>query len=179
MSTPDPNESRFNSGQLAYGCTNLATAWPHGGTALGTVGDIFFKPQTRYIQGSEEEGQGGRAFKAGGPVILGLELLQHNDDAVGILYQSVVTQSGKKVVKLSRAAWGDPVTALTNLVFTPNDPTHWGIVLFNALPLIDLNAQLALSAHTFLSLPVVFQGQARSADEEIGQWGPISSLTLV
>lgn len=40
MATLDVSAIRRIPGRLAFGCTNLALAWPHGGTGLGAVRDV-------------------------------------------------------------------------------------------------------------------------------------------
>lgn len=179
MSTPDVNKAQFGTGQLAYGCTNLSLAFPHGGTALGLVGRTILKPQTRYAVGVEEEGSYGRVFKLGGLVLAAIELLEWNNDANTLLFQQTATSGSDKIVKLSRASYGSEVSALTNVVFTAHDPAHVSWVLYNCRPAMTLDAELEFSAYNFLRLPAFLYARNRTSDEEVGEIGPLSLLTAL
>lgn len=81
MASVDVNTSMLVTGRLSYGCTDLGTAWPHGGTGLGVVVSIYFAPPSGYSALQQEETNSTAAvIYTGGDAILGVGVESWDDD---------------------------------------------------------------------------------------------------
>lgn len=179
MGSPDPNKAGLVSGKLAYGCTDLALAWPHGGTGLGLVGNIEFRPPAGQVYLPAEEDNRTRAVVyTGGDAVLGASLEDWDDDALAVFFSTTLSD-GKRILSWpgSRAA-GDVASTITNLVFTPtNEAEHPGLILYAPTPLIEETARLQLSSYRWLSVPVLFLGTPDGSGN-VAKMGVFAELTL-
>lgn len=164
MGAPDPSKSYYVSGRLAYGCTDLSTAWPHGGTGLGLCGKVFYSPPSRYaVAEREEDGAAEKAVYLGGRATLGCELLQVDNDAYAAVFPS--SSGGLTEVPGTGTLPGQEVPTLSNLVFTPtNQLEHPAVVLYKAIPTIEINHAMQLSSYRPFVLRLVFVGAPDSND---------------
>jgi hypothetical protein len=181
VGSPDGDNGQFSSGRLAYGCSNLATAWPHGGTGLGLVGELYVFPQARWKSlAAEETNSAVEVLWLGGDVVLSFTCMGWDNDAMAVVFPNTDQSSSQTVVKWpgSDLAPGVPVSTITNLVFTPWDTTNSkGLVVYKAAVIPDLNAQLAMSAQRFLETPAVAIAIPDGSDR-LGAMGKFSELTL-
>lgn len=181
MASPDISLAVLGTGRLAYGCTDLTTAWPHGGTGLGLVGGVRILPPNVYKPLVAEETNGPDAvLYLGGALLLGCMLEAWQDDAISAVFPSSTTISGGKVVQWpgSGTQAGSSVSALSKLVFTPTNTSHPGVLIYSAAPLIEVNAELRMSAYSYLRTPVVFVALP-DASSRLGAMGTIARLATV
>lgn len=161
MGAVDQNAAFFASGRLSFGATALGTidTWPHtGGTGLGLVGSIYIIPQRRWrglVQ--EETGSASEVQWLGGDVVVGFTARQWDQDAKRFIFPNTTTVSSERVIEWpgSTIPPGAAVPTFTNLVFTPRNPEHPGIIIYKAAPVPDLNAELYFSAYKHLEIPAV------------------------
>jgi hypothetical protein len=180
MGSPDPNSSYLVSGRLAYGCTNLSTAWPHGGTGLGLVGEVNVFPQSLsdpLLQ--EETNSASEVLWLGGDVVV--SFTAHNWDvaALAFLFPNSSASNGHTVVDWpgTDVTAGAPTTTYTNVVFTPRNSEHPGFVIYKAAPLPAANESLVFSAYKWLEVPGVILALPDGSDR-LGKMGKFSELTL-
>lgn len=181
MASPDGDTGVLSTGRLAYGCSNLAAAWPHGGTGLGLVGQVFVIPQRKWLAiDAEETGSAVEVLWLGGDVVVGFTLEGWDEDAVAVIHPNTATTSSRTVIEWpgSDVGVGSPMTPLTNVVFTPHDTTNGkGFVLYKAVAVPDLNAELAFSAARFLEQPAVLVAIPDGTDR-LGKMGKFGDLSL-
>ena len=181
MGAPDGDTGQLSAGRLAYGCTDLSTAWPHGGTGLGLVGQVFLIPQRRWAAlPAEETGAAVEVIWLGGDVVVGFTLEGWDEDAVAVLHPNTSTSSSRTIVEWpgTDVPVGGPLTPLTNVVFTPYDTTNGkGFVIYKAVAVPDLNAELRFSAAAFLEQPAVLIATPDGTDR-LGKMGKFGDLTL-
>ena len=194
MAADDPRMVRRIPGRLAFGCTDLTTAWPHGGTGLGSA---FGATLTRF-GGSYPvtiEAFGGEPveyLEAGEVWGIGATLRTFNDDAVDTLFPNTAagTMSDRQVVSAPGSVragnWMSARAVL--LVFTPEGATHAKsdtapdvdapfVVLYNAIPLIDESAELALEQDVLFGIPCLFAG-IRDSSGRVMKMGPRKDISL-
>ncbi len=178
--TVDGDSGQFSAGRLAYGCTNLATAWPHGGTGLGLVGVCEIVPQQAYrVLTAEETGSAVEVLWLGGDVVAYFTAMGWDNDAQAVIHPNSDQSSGHTIVKWpgTDVVVGTPTTTLTNVVFTPWDTTNSrGWIIYKAAPLPD-NQRLRFSAQSFLESPAVLIALPDGSDR-LGAMGKFSELTL-
>ena len=184
MALPDTTKVFRVPGRLAINPTNLATAFPHGGTAIGASSQI------RIVTGIEEarvtaEEFGGQAVEA----ILGKRdfymsclLREWDNDALSTLYGSDATTgaSGDKLVSWPGTDRGG--YQLSNrsvkLVFTADRQTeHPSLLIYKAIPLYAEFEALRLTIVSELTMPAVFLG-IRDGSSRVAALGLLSDLSL-
>lgn len=182
MGSPDGDTSALSAGRLAYGCTDLSTAWPHGGTGLGLIGQIFLFPQRRWASlPFEETGATGEVIWLGGDVVVSLTAEGWDDAAQAVLNPNTASSSGRTIIEWPGSDYvpGAPISPLSNVVFTPWDTTNGkGFVLYRAVAVPDLNQALAFSAGRFLEVPAVLIAAPGDGSDRLGKLGKFSDLTL-
>lgn len=172
MGSPSANSGVLSGGRLAYGCTNLATAWPHGGTGLGLVGQVTLLPQSRWVAIDQEETNSPVAVQwLGGGVVVALTLETPDDDALAVLNPGGSLSSTKATVSWpGSAVAGTLLTPLTNVVFTPNNQTDGrAFVLYRAVPVPEVNQALVFNAGKFLEVPFVLVGVNDGTGTNVGK----------
>jgi len=185
MASPDQNRASLSGGRLSYGCSNLSLAWPHGGTGLGQVGEVYFEPPASYkMLPAEEDNITQKILYMGGDAVLGARVRGwHPDTADAVLssiFPNVTDVSGKMRIDFpgSGIVAGEEMPALTPLVFTPNRPEdHPAIILYKAIVLLEESARLALSTMRWLAVPLVVVG-IPDGSGRVAVMGPLASLSL-
>lgn len=180
MAAPDANSAFLASGQLAYGCTNLATAWPSGGTLLGLVGAVYVFPQSESkALLAEETNSAVEVLWLGGDVTVSLTANNWDNDALAFLFPNSSAVSNSTVVEWpgSDVVAGAPLTTYTNVVFRPNNTAHPGFILNKVAPVPEVNARLAMSAYRWLEVPAVLVALP-DASGNVGKMGKYSVLSL-
>lgn len=179
MGASDSALSHLVSCRVAYGCTDLTTAWPHGGTGLGLVGSVQVMPPAIYRPVLREEDNGSDVVVfLGGPLIVGMRIEGWDNDALAGTHPSTTTVSGDRVIQWpgSGTQPGGQVSPLSKLVVTPDDPTKPGVIVYSAAPMIQLNEGMRLQAKSFLYVPVVFTGLPDGSGR-LGAMGKFSRLS--
>ena len=181
MAAIDINTAFLASGRLAYGCTDLATAFPHGGTALGLVGNIYvFAQAESKAMLAEETNAASEVLWLGGDVTVSGTLNGWDNDALAFFNPNSSVVSGATVVEWpgSDVVPGAPVATYANFVFSPRNTDHPGVVLDLVAPVPEVNARLALSAYRFAEFPFVVVGLPHATTGRVGRMGKFSALVL-
>lgn len=162
------NKSFLATGELAYGCTDLTIAQPHGGTGLGLVGDVEFAPPAGFVRiPASEKNSTAAILYVGGDAILGVSLEGWDDTAAnGVLsplFPAVKTTNARTVLVWPGDAAdgiqeGEKLVPLGVVVFTPTNPVHPAVILYNAVVNLELSARMRLSSIRVLSVPLVLTG---------------------
>ena len=190
MASVDKNKSLLVTGSLSYGCTNLALAWPHGGTGLGLCGSIYFEPPAGTIRiGQPEHNTTEALLYVGGDAALGVSMEGWHDSVadgqLAALFPSRREVSGRVVLEWPGVAGsgrtyrgvGSIVPVLSPLVFTATNPTHPSVILYEAAALIEASARLRLSSYRTLSVPLLFVGTP-DATGRVAAQGRLTDLEL-
>jgi hypothetical protein len=176
----------LNRVKLCINPTDLSTAFPHGGTAIGEVRDLVFRSQVVHHESKAEEfGQetveyvtaGQRAIVAG--VARGFD-----NDMVSKIYinsaEGTTTQDqrvaypGSGAKKAGRKRSDDSVV----LVASPEDTEHGvAVILFKALPLLDATAALNMHRTEEMGTAFLFAG-IRNTNGKVYQLGRLADLDL-
>lgn len=194
MTAYDPRLVRRVPGRLAYGCTNLASVWPHGGTGLGLVRGVVYREYgADYPVTVEAKGGAPVEYLRRGVIVgIGGILRGWDDDALSLLFPNTAagTTSQRRVVggtETVRAGnWmsGSGVV----LVFTPEGATHAQsastadvdapfIVLHRAIPMLGETAELKLNRRDDTGMPVLFMG-IENTNGKTRMIGPRRDLSL-
>jgi len=169
MGTPTIRTALEVPGRLAWGCTDLTAAFPHGGTELGFVGQVAFEPGEGVQEITAEET--GRVVEVVATItrpVLTAVLRDADDDALGHVFLNTSTGSttGRTVVDIGGTNRAGYLYAGRSgvLVFTPesviegNDDVHRMVVFYKAVPHTQAQAKLALVLGTKEEIPVAFIG---------------------
>jgi len=179
VGAPDGDTSALSGGRLAYGCTDLTAAWPHGGTGLGTIGQVYLVPQKRWAPLDQEETNSpSEVLWLGGPVVVGLTIEGWDDAAIAVLHPNTAASGGRAIVEWpgSDVVPGAAVPTITNVVFTPWDTTNGkGFVLYKVAPVPDTNAELFFASGRYLEQACLLIGLP-DASERVGKLGKFSDL---
>jgi hypothetical protein len=157
-------------GRLAFGCTDLTAAWPHGGTGLGFMGTVFVDLDSPVypVRAMEYGGEIVDEIAQGGNVMIRAVL---RDDDPHAIEQAALNSAEGTVTQMrgiehpgSNAAGYFYSTRGTVVVFTPesvidgNDDQHDMVVFFNALPRLQEAASIAMHARAERQYPIAFRG---------------------
>lgn len=186
MSTGDVRNVFRVPGRLSFGATNLATAYPHGGTAIGIVGAKVLRPAiAQYVVTAEEFGGDPiEHIVTGYSWVLTCLLREYDSDVIAKLFPStsVGSSTGKRVIKHGSGNLAHPLASnrvMSNLVFTPNDQTkHVGFIMYRALPEVDGSAGLAMALNQNQEIAVAFTSMRKQTAAESMQIGFLADLTL-
>lgn len=170
----------YASGRLSYGCTNLATAYPHGGVELGMVGGLYVSPQRLWeALPQEETNSAAEVLWLGGDVVLGGTSRDWLPAALGVIFPNTVVATGDRIIEWPGSLpAGSPAPTVTNLVFTPrNQAEHMGVIIYKACILPDVNMELRLSAYNYIEVPFVVIAQENGSGA-LGKMGRFARLSL-
>lgn len=194
MGVLDVRAIRRVPGRLAFGCTDLTTAWPHGGTGLGAVRDLvlvrysqpypvpieaFGGAPAEYLEAGEAWGVAGR-------------LRTFDDDAMGKAFPSTSTGtvSQRKLVTAPGSVHaGDWMSSRGFvLVFTPEGCTHAAsatvadadapcIVLYRCLPVMGDPLEIALNRTDDVGIRFAWMG-IRDSSSRVMAFGKRKDLQV-
>ena len=177
MATANPRNIRRFRGRIAWAPTSLTAAFPHGGTELGVIRDATFKPGFKYEEiRAEEYGNVPTEYVYDGSHGVFMAVLRGFDnDALSTIFPDTTTGSatGDQIL---RADVSGSVTLAGTLISTnsgilvvsPNSPeTEEFLVLYNAMPMVEAQAQLQYKASEEVGMAVVF---GASPDATGRQW---------
>ena len=160
MASEDLTSVIFNSGRLVKNPTNLALAYPYGGTELGLARDVVVVPSQLKVELTAEEF--GRitvdVVDVGRSWVLGCNLRGWDNDAINTIFPGVVS-SGAGIKDTLTAQRGGALLSSRSckLLFVPDDTTnHRMVYLYRALPLVDESAELALQLANEHLIPCIF-----------------------
>ncbi len=154
-------------GRLVKNPTDLAAAFPHGGTPLGVTRDMEFRMgiQTTAITAEEFGAQQIEYVYAGELAIFAAVLREYDVDAVQQIFPDAVAGTCGQLPNINYNVTGSKRSGLLlssksfKLVFSPDaldrDPF---VVLYKAIPLVEETSLMALSLSEELGVGVVFAG---------------------
>lgn len=125
MASPDKNKSLRVTGKLAYGCTDLSTDWPHGGTGLGLVGSVFFEPPSGVVRIQRPENNTTEVLLyVGGDATLGASVEGWDDTVAGGVLAPLFParrelDAGRVVLEWPGSTDPDDATQVTSSVSRP------------------------------------------------------------
>lgn len=187
MSAPNLAEILRLPGKLSHSPTDLTTAYPHGGTALGTCGRVALRPiSTPFVVTGWEFGGAAVDVVQGGPGwTLDATLREWDPDALGILFPCYATGAqGGATLQLraqtaaSRAGIVVGASFSRVVVFTPDGTDDLPLILIRrAVPAIVETAEMALRGNTDAGIAVRWYATPDSS-ARIADVGRRRELTL-
>lgn len=140
MGVSDVTKIQKIPGKLVVDPTNLAAAFPYGGTELGAVRQVALKLRYQALDVPAEEFDEPCEFLLGACKVLGLGavLRQYDDKVLTTVFPSTSTgsSSGEKGVDWPGTARAGALGSAraVKLLFVPNNSAHPGILLYKAVP---------------------------------------------
>lgn len=186
MASPDLNEVLNAPGRLVWNPTNLATAFPHGGSALGsTRQSLLQRTDVRSEIRDEAFGQEvSEVVWCGENWVMATILRQYDADAVATVFPntSTGTVAKRKIVSGSTTSTNRPGLLLSanagKLLFSPLDPDRVPAVLFyKAIPLTDETLRINLALDKRLEYGAVFLA-IRHSSLGLLQYAFLKDMTL-
>lgn len=198
MAAIDPTKVYRAPGRVAIGPTDLATAFPCGGTALGVMARFTLMPQESAslprVTAEEYGGQTVEAIEIHGDVVAGCYLRQTDADVFNTLFSTTTESGGLRYIKWpgtrrDGALWSDKAA---KLLFAPDDPNQPAVILYKALPMLQEGYALNMSIYGYagyaaglgmgmgfseLMYATMWVG-LRDANGNIGQMGKLSLLSV-
>lgn len=176
MATGHPRNYLQLSGRLVKDPTSLAAAFPHGGTALGDARLLRFELGPGYdaIRAEEFGGVAVEFLHRTPEAVLATVLREYDSDAIGAIFPQVATgaTTGKAVIsgKAFGAGHVSPgalasARAFKLLVSPVDREFHPALVIYNAIPLIDVAAALQFELSQEFGLAVVFRAVPNSSGQ--------------
>lgn len=135
-----------------------STPYPHGGTELGYASFIAFSPVVNYdlIIGEEKGESAVEIIETEGTGTLAFTLRQWDNDTLSEVFPNTVTNDDEEVVEFpgnyQRLLAGTGI----ELLYSPLDPRHPGIICYRAVPALEETTQLNFNLSTELNLGCVF-----------------------
>jgi hypothetical protein len=163
-------------GRLCYGATNLTTAFPHGGTALGLCRDMVFHFGMKTALNTAEEWGGvvSKVYYTGERPFLAAVLREMDNDAITAIFPNTTlgTVNQDRYINFVPgvdASNNRPGYDLTGknvkLVFSPIAvERHPFIIIYYAIPAVDEAAEMQLSMRDEVGIAVAFWAGVDSSD---------------
>lgn len=165
MVTPAPARILALRGRLCKDPTDLSAAFPHGGTALGTVKDGEWRPSRRYFKvEAEEYGQAVETIYQGESGVLAVVSRDMDSDFLQATFSPTEegAATGRRVLygdvksEDSRAGRkeGDELAAV--VYFSPFSDQQPGVLLYRAVPMIEQAVRINLTLRDDVGLLCMF-----------------------
>jgi hypothetical protein len=171
-------------GKLCTSPTDFTTAYPHGGTALGTIRDaqIIIEQPYQFIIAEEYGNARYEGIITGEGVVFGATLLSWDKDMLAKIFPntSVGAVSGKTVVTSpSTIRPGEPMSSrAVALCFSPDDPDrNPGLLIRKAIPAIKETSELSCRIDQEFGIPVLWYG-IRDASDRVYSVGLLRDIVL-
>ena len=187
MATSSSAQSLRVPGRLVKDPTNLAAAFPYGGTELGLVRGLWIEPRPRYFEVTAEEygGEPVELIELGWSVYVGTLFRAHDNDAVSAVWPNTATgsSSGDEVIEWPGTvrAGGKLASRSFKLLYVPRDVgNHPAALIYKALPTLEVGMRMVDRITTEWRYPVEFlalRDTALSSDNAIAV-GKLEDLSL-
>jgi hypothetical protein len=187
MGAPAPEDILFVPGRLAINPTNLATAWPHGGTGLGMVEACALElTEKAYDVWAQEWGCVADQIEQESRWAIGFQARGQDETLLPYVVTQTATgaTSGKKKLLWDPSATGYKPGRRRSaravvLLFTPDAQSDHRAILFRcALPnLATERALINLEHGDELKTPLVFLA-VPSASKTPAEWALLEDITL-
>lgn len=173
MAAPKSRDVRFIQGKLVKDPTNLAAAFPYGGTELGLTTSILFKPGVRSRQHGAEEFGGAYVESTfiGEVAMLCLTIRGFDADILTRVFPNVSAgaTTGNTGIdgKVSGGGVNVPGYRMSGkafkLLWVPDDTeVSEALILYSAIPGVEETAALAFATSEEWGVPVFFLGAVDS-----------------
>lgn len=184
MATADQREAMRIVGRLCSGPTDLAAAFPHGGTALGMVTRATFRVglRRRVHLGLEYGNEPIEVTRGGQTAVLGVLIRGYDNDMWSRIFTGTTAgaETGKTVAaypgsnRAGRLGSDDAVT----LLYSPRDTEkHPALIIYRAVPLLEETAEMRFSMNEEFGVPGLFLG-LRNASGSVWRMGRLEDLAL-
>ena len=187
MATPDISKLLRIPGRLSHTPTSLASAYPHGGTAIGTVGSVDFRLNAAPFEVTAQEWSGAviDLIETTPRPVFDFTLREVLDiAALAAMFPCyVVGAQGGPILKFNVAGavrGGFKIGASLSfvVVFTPDSPDdHPFLILRRAVPAIQESAVLAFRGSQEVGIPLRFYATPNST-KDVFDFGLRRDLTL-
>jgi len=168
--------------------TNLATAFPHGGDALGIIGDFVFtsEPNNVSVEAEEYGGVVCDYVRGGEKAVITGVLRTWDDDAISAIFPNTATGSGSNRQLIKSQVAGSGMTKPGKLasagsfplLISSDAPDHNpSLLLYNAIPLIDTQVRLSSSPAVEGGLAVAFHA-APDDEGKLYHMGLLEDMSL-
>lgn len=173
MATANVLNIRRIHARLVADPTNLSTAFPYGGTALGLAKEMHFRPKVRSrpITAEELGRQTIDVLYAGESATFAAVLRDYDDDALAAIWQQTETGSTGRTSLLLKPKTGSPragslgsARSIKLLVAPTDEERDPFLILYRAIPLVEDSADLSFAIKDELGIGVVFFGIPDSSD---------------
>lgn len=198
MSAADVDAVMRNGGRLILNPTDLTLATngydpvtaSFGGTELGVLGDFVFEQLfiVDKATGADDRHAGElvEAWHCGETWIMAFTLRQRSDDQKTTFYPNhlVGGTSGKKVLsdQYKGTTTKRPGTRLSaravKLLFVPTDLTNEAILFYKAVPMLDEEQRIRLTATEEFKVAAMFQAMWDSVNNGLYAQGLLTDLSL-
>lgn len=150
-------------GQLVLDPTNLTTGPDYGGVNMGYCKSIIWRPGGYVVHtDAKEHAQPAEFFQINGPTVVACQLRELTPGCVNAFFAPPAT--------------GTRLTG-RKLLFMPDAPGGYGLVIYNAFFMHDATAGIRFSALKETTVPLVFKGIA-DANGRIYQFAKKAGLVL-
>lgn len=178
MGTRDTSTAERAGGRLAYGMSDLTGSFPYtSGTELGVVLDVQLSPGVNYVPlANEDRGEVFNVLYTGGNPVLMARFVNQDTSAISFIWPNTTTSTGDELVDWpgSDLRAGQFVSGST-LLWQPDNGGP-ALLLYNAIPMVDVNEALRYSFRQPHSYVAMFMA-IRDGSNRIGQMGPVAKLT--
>lgn len=171
-------------GRLIANPTDVKIASPFGGTELGMVSDVIFRPNLRRkeIHAEEHGGEIVDFVKAGQAPQLGAFVRGFDKDMVLQIFEGSSASAKTDQAKVDYPTDAAPGTLGSakgfKLLYAPdNTERHPAILLYNAIPLLEEVSEIRFALKTEFGIPVLFYG-VRDVTNRVYQMQLMEDLVL-
>ena len=173
----------LNDGRLCAAPSSLTTAFPHGGTALGSVRDVIFRPRakTGFVTAEEFGGETIEAVQGGESPFLACILRGMDNDMISRVWPNSAAGSVSTDRVISAPGSNAPGRKRSDdsfaLLFSPNDTANGrALIIFKALPIIIEDADIVFHKREESGVSVVFRA-IRNSNGKLYQFGRLEDLS--
>lgn len=184
MATADPRRVIHAFGRLVANPTDLTTAFPYGGTALGLTADVIFSPNGRYSDVRAEEFGGELVEQIDGredPVLAATIRGWDSDMLQRVFVRTAVgSSSGERVISYpgSVRAGSRGSDRAFILLFAPRNTEHHPAILFyRAISKTEDRLAIPLSQRREMVAQIVWRG-IRDGSGRVYADGRLEDLSL-
>lgn len=168
--------------------TNLSSASPYGGTALGLIGDFVFAVENAHVEVQAEEFGGVTVdyVRMGEKAIITGVLRTWDEDAIDAIFPNTAdgASSNRKLIKSQVAGAGmtKPGKLASagsfKLLIASDAPDHNPSLLFyNAIPMMDTQLRISSTPAAEAGMAVAFRA-APDADGKMYHMGILEDMSL-
>lgn len=189
MADDTPERVLRNGGRLVVDPTNLAAAYPYGGTPLGILGSYLLRWQfvtdkargadDRHAQELVEE------LYVGESLAFAFTLRQWDNDPLNVFFPNRIAGATRTVLTDQYAGVAGsrrPGTRLTSnnrkLLFVPNNPDMPSLIFYSACPSLAGTHELRFSAMDELVIGAALEAMYHPSIGKVHKIGLLSEITL-